>query len=678
MTVRQAGFVLVRLAVVWLVDAVSLLFAAFVIAGFTITGDTFGQRLQVALAAALFLGIINLLIRPLLLKLSMPLGFIGVFVVGLVINAAFLQLVARVMPAVTIEGFGAGFWSAILVAGVNTILTSFIPITHKGSYYQSLIIKQARQNMFAGGKTDKPGLLMLEVDGLSYSHFQKAMKAGWLPYLKEIMEKQGYRLSPVECGIPSMTSSCQAGIMFGDNDGIPAFRWLDKEKGKMMVSHMDAAVINSWYAKGKGLLRGGTGVNNMLAGDALRSPLTMATLKNASKAEQKARARDVYFLMLHPYFFMRTLFLFFVDVGVELAEAFGQWAAKTEPRQNRLHNAYPLMRSAVTVICRDLQMALVGMDVLRGSPALYTTYAGYDEVAHHSGPATKDAYRTLKQFDAEVERLVEVAVKRAPRPYTLIILSDHGQSQGKTFEQRYGVTLKEFIEQKIPKGTQVAQTAGGDNGMVSVAAMGGELNNLQTQGTGGKVSQAMMKPAEQALKRGVEARDKDQAKEPLEITVCGSGNLAQVYFTFMKKRVSVEMLNKRYPGLLEALIKHAGVGLVIGYTEKGGSIGYGKQGTVYLENGKVNGKNPLKPYGEVELRRKQLERLASFKNNGDLTVVSTVYPDGSVAAMEELIGNHGGVGGEQTEAFMFHPKWVKMPATTNAEDVFGVLNRLRV
>ena len=66
-----------------------------------------------------------------------------------------------------------------------------------------------------------------------------------------------------------------------------------------------------------------------------------------------------------------------------------------------------------------------------------------------------------------------------------------------------------------------------------------------------------------------------------------------------------------------------------------------------------------------------------FPNAGDLMVISTVYPDGTVAALEELIGNHGGLGGEQTDAFIFHPPGLAVGPTRNAIDVFQILNDFR-
>jgi len=84
---------------------------------------------------------------------------------------------------------------------------------------------------------------------------KKALDDGLLPTLSQMIEEEGYQLSRVDCGLPSQTSACQAGILFGDNYDIPAFRWYDKDKQKLMVSGTDAAEINQRYAKGNGLLR---------------------------------------------------------------------------------------------------------------------------------------------------------------------------------------------------------------------------------------------------------------------------------------------------------------------------------------------------------------------------------------------------------------------------------------
>ncbi len=72
-------------------------------------------------------------------------------------------------------------------------------------------------------------------------------------------------------------------------------------------------------------------------------------------------------------------------------------------------------------------------------------------------------------------------------------------------------------------------------------------------------------------------------------------------------------------------------------------------------------------------RARQLRRLADFENSGDLILNSTLYQDGTVAALEELIGNHGGLGGEQTDAYMFHPGDMHVPETSNSYEFKSIL-----
>jgi hypothetical protein len=115
----------------------------------------------------------------------------------------------------------------------------------------------------------------------------------------------------------------------------------------------------------------------------------------------------------------------------------------------------------------------------------------------------------------------------------------------------------------------------------------------------------------------------------------------------------------------------------VAYEDDGTAVAYGKGGSRNLHTGAVNGGDPLVPYGDPSLRAEQMRRLADFPHSGDLTVISTVYPDGTVAALEELIGSHGGMGGEQTDAFIFHPADMPVAETKNSADVFHILNARR-
>ncbi len=681
-----------RFITLWIVDGLSLLITAVIFPGFTFTStNSSGPVLMEAFAAAFLLSIVNLLIRPLVLLLARPLGFIAVFVLGFLVNAAALLITAYLLPVFEVGGWLSAIVGGLVFAAINIILTGILDVNDEGSFYQGLIERLAKKQSYADIDPEKRGLVMLEIDGLSYHHMKKAIADGRLPTLTRLMKKQGYQLTRVDCGIPSQTSACQAGIMFGDNSDIPAFRWYDKDQQKLYVSGSDASELNGRYAKGNGLMRGGSSINNMLNGDAEKSLLTLAGLFDAADDEKKKRAEDVYLLMLNPYFLTRTIVLFLVDAAREVWEGRQQRRKDVQPRLNRMAHGYPFVRAATTVFMRDIAANLAELDIIRGAPSIYVTWPGYDEVAHHSGPWTNDAFKVLATYDSVIARVLKTIQEKAPRPYDLIILSDHGQSFGPTFKQRYGLSLKAFIEQQLPQGTTVSQSMGGDTGVTSLTAVSGELENIQQSGVGSAGGRAIAKRGQKALDKSAKKQEEKAGdpghEQPAQVTAYGSGNLAQVYFDLYPRKITLNELDDAYPGMVPALVDHPGIGIVCGYAEDGTPVVLGKQGQRNLDTGAVTGIDPLLPYApagvnahghaDLDTRIWQIKRVMDFPHAGDLMVISMVYADGTVAALEELIGNHGGLGGEQTDAFLFHPADMAVPPTRNSIDVFHILNGRR-
>ena len=680
----------IRFLIVWLVDGVSLLGTAAVLPAVTFSAPTTGQMVLAAFGAAFVLGVVNVLIRPLILLLARPLGFVAVFVVGFFVNGVALLITAWLLPTFAIDTLFSAILGALFFAAINTVLTNVLDIEQEGSFYQAMVERQARQNMFEleeGALTR--GLVMLEIDGLSYHHLHAALKNGRMPAMARLMRERGYTLSRFDCGLPSQTSACQAGILYGDNDDIPAYRWLDKEQGRLYVSRDDAAEINARFSNGHGLVRGGTSIGNLLSGDAAKSLLTLSDLTGGELSERQARAEDIYLLMLNPYFLTRTLLFFSVDVVRELIQGWRQRLRGDWPRVNRIKRAYPLLRAASTVLMREISTQLVMLDIVRGAPAIYVTWPGYDEVAHHSGPWSTDAMGVLETYDNVVARVLRAIDNKAPRPYDLILLSDHGQSFGATFLQRYGQTLKEFIEEQLPSGTSVSQVMTGETGASPITAVSSELGNITAQGVGGKTGRAVARGSRQLLddSAAYSARSGDGTTLPAAVTAYGSGNLAQVYFDLLPRKITIRELELAYPGMVDALIAHEGIGLVCGYADDGTPLAFSRDGVRNLHTGEVQGMDPLLPYAPadpaarghatLETRVWQVRRVMDFPHAGDLMVISSVYPDGTVAALEELIGNHGGLGGEQTDAFLFHPADMHVGPTRSANEIFHLLNARR-
>ncbi len=390
-------------------------------------------------------------------------------------------------------------------------------------------------------------------------------------------------------------------------------------------------------------------------------------------------------LMLDPYFLTRELALFFWEVGRELWEGWQQKRKNVYPRLNRLEHGYPFLRAAMCTLTRDLSAQVATLDMMRGAASIYMLYLGYDEVAHHSGPWTSDAFGDLKRLDGTLAHLRKVVKEKAPRAYDFIILSDHGQSFGPTFKQRYGVSIKEFIEQQLPEGTTVEQSIGGDTGAVGLQGVAGELANMQTNEGSNAVGNAVARQGQKLAQKGANVEETKGSDAPAQVLAYGSGNAAQVYFDLFPRKIKLSELEAAYPGMVDALVQHEGLGMVLGYEDDMSVVVLGKGGRRNLYTGEVVGDDPVAPYaaaegvGEasIDMRVWQLRRVMDFAHAGDLWLISTLYPDGTVAALEELIGSHGGVGGEQTDAFIFHPPDMEVPPTRNSIDVFHILDKHR-
>jgi len=670
---------LTRLLIMTVVEGLSLLLMVWIIPGIKITTEGSSSALTEAISIAIVLAILNGLVRPILVLLTLPISILTLGLFTLVINALMLLLASAFLPFFQVDDFWAALGGAVILSAANTLITSLISIDDDHSFYDGVVQWISRRKLQTEEADPGRGIIMLEIDGLSYQRMQRALDQGIMPTAKRLVKTGNHALAHTDCGLPSQTSACQAGIMYGDNYNIPAFRWYDKEQGRLYVSNnfKDAAEINGRYANGQGLLRNGTSINNLMAGDASKAILTMSMLLEGPEEVDRRSPEDMYLVFVNPYFFTRALVLTIWDILVELFQGARQRIRNTWPRINRLEKAYPLLRGVTNVFMRDVSTYTVILDIIRGSPAIYTTYVGYDEVAHHAGPDTEDAMDTLRGIDKQLERVLDVIERKAPRPYDVFVLSDHGQSYGATFYQRYGLTLSQHLESLLGGEAKVTEIDATENAQGHANVLLAEINNLQGSRKTGRVTDAALAQAARTLERQMEPDEVPPALMDSAVIACVSGNLANVYFDLHAGKVSQAELNAAHPGLLETLVNHEGIGLVVAYGETGDPWVLGKSGARNLQTGQVMEGDPLEAYGDPDFRARQLLRLAGFPHAGDLVVISTLYPDGQVAAFEELVGCHGGLGGQQTDSFLFHPADMEVPPTSNSADIFHILNARR-
>jgi hypothetical protein len=308
---------------------------------------------------------------------------------------------------------------------------------------------------------------------------------------------------------------------------------------------------------------------------------------------------------------------------------------------------YPLMRAAMCVFVRDLIVSGVLTDMMRGRPAVYATFSSYDEVAHHSGLERADTLEALRKLDDRFAQ-IESARRHAPRPYEIVVLSDHGQTQGATFKQRNGYGLDELVERSLSRG-EVSGIAGGDEQSSMVGLAVGEATGKQ----------------QKRAKNDVSDRD---------AIVLGSGNLGLVYLMKERRRLTLEELDTRHPRLLPALREHPHVGWLLVHSAEHGPVALGARGAHYLAEGRIEGKDPLAPFSPTAPLH--LLRTSGFAHVADIMVGSFYDPElDEGCAFEELICFHGGIGGLQARPFILHPAHLEIPAgpIIGAASVHGIL-----
>jgi uncharacterized membrane protein YvlD (DUF360 family) len=616
----------VRLVVSWLVAAAALMVAAAIVPGVSID-DFWG-----ALAVAVVIAVLNALVPPMIAALRLPFMLLLGFVLVLVADAFMLLLADRLTDAtISVDSFGWALLAALVASAVGLVFEIVIGTNDDDTYTLRVIQRIARKSG-ERVETDVPGIVFLEIDGLALPVLRQAMRDGNASNMARWLAEDSHRLTEWETDLSSQTGASQAGILLGSNEDIPAFRWVEKETATMMTCSAppDCAEIERRHATGIGLLtNGGASRGNLLSGEAEYMILTV------SKIEAEMRANPGYRAFLANGFNVtRALVLFVWEVILEWVAAARAVRRDIRPRGHR-GGIYPLMRAAMCVIVRDLIVYGVLTDMMKGRPAMYATFSSYDEVAHHSGLQRADTLEALRKLDEQFGR-IDRARRYAPRPYEIVVLSDHGQTQGATFKQRNGYGLDDLVERSLSRG-DVTEIAGGDEQDSMVGHALGEATG----------------------RTGKKKRPKNDISDR-EVIVLGSGNLGLVYLMEERRRLTLEELTERHPELIPALRGHQHVGWVLVRSAEHGPVVLGARGARYLADGRVEGEDPLALFSPNAPAH--LSRTDGFAHAPDILVGS--FYDSALdegCAFEELISFHGGIGGFQTRAFILHPVDLPVP-----------------
>jgi uncharacterized membrane protein YvlD (DUF360 family) len=638
---------------VWVVASATLAVLAAVLPDFRLESPGGDSPTQVAVTAGLgagAFGVLSALVWPLLVRalLLVPALVLGALVFFL--NGSLLLVALSLTPHGRAEVAPA---TAVVIAAVMSAASSAtstaLAVRDDAAYGRRLARLAGRRRRHTG---DPPlprtsGTVFLQLDGVGHDVLRDALTSAppAMPTLASWLDGS-HRLTAWRTDWSSQTGASQLAILHGSNHDVPAFRWYEKETGQVMVCNRpsSAAELERRAVRRTGcaglLVNDGASRGNLFTGGAEQSALVMSV---AARRAEFTRSRSGYFAYFSdPANSVRTAWSFAAEVGREITESTAARLRRDRPRIKR-GGLYPLLRAFATVVERDVAVAAVVGDMLAGRAAVYADLVAYDEVAHHSGPRSRDARKVLARLDRSI-RLIADAARYAPRPYRIVLLSDHGQSGGATFEGAYGTGLRALVRagcgltehpDPVP-GRRAARRRGGAEARTAART-------------------ALRRP-----ERGRRAEEAECDGPPSEPVVLASGNLGLVAFPDIAGRATMEELQRRCPDLLPTLTEHPGIGFVLVRSADRGPVVLGRDGRHELATGRVTGSDPLAPFGPGAAAA--VLRADAFPHTADLMVNSACDPaTGTVHAFEEQAGSHGGLGGPQTRPFLFHPAELPLP-----------------
>jgi len=656
---------------VFLVQMLTLFILPYFLSGFTYDSlrSLFVLTIVLAITQSLFWWVFIYLFSWLPVWLFPILTFL--------LNGALFFRIGDLVKGIYIADRATGLWIAIWLTVVNAILAEFLSIDDDSRFDRNVVHKMVKRrgNITT---TEVPGFLFLEIDGLGEKVIRRAVAEGHMPTLKRWIDLGNHKLIGWETDFTSQTGAMQTGILLGNNTDVPAYRWWDKTQGKTIMSGnpKDAMAIEARNSIGKGLCSdGGSSRGNMFSGDAAESMLTFSTILS-----KRDRGPGFFFYLFSPYVIFHILTKFVIELFKEWWQASLQRRRKDKYITSARNFSYAFLRAGLGPVLHDLITFTVISDVLRGLPATYALFSAYDDLGHFAGTETPEAFEALGETDHYFAR-IERALEEAPRPYHVVVLSDHGQSIGPTFKTAHGVSLEDLVKGHISGEAKLLTTEETNEAWDNINAILTESSNSQTRTS--KLMKRMMarKERDGMVAIGPERDPKevlDESAKNANIVVYGSGSSGLVYFTDSKERLTLEQIGEAHPGIVLGLSQHPGIGFVLVKSAEHGSMAIGKKGVYYLDKDTMEGENPLADYGPNAAMH--LRRESSFSNCPDIIVNAVLDPKTEeIAGFENQVGHHGGMGGPQNHAFILYPAELPYDGkpVVGAEQVYKLLRGWR-
>jgi len=327
---------------------------------------------------------------------------------------------------------------------IGRIETSLRRLRRKLS--RSLWLARLLRLPLSEGAPTRPGLIMIQIDGLSQPQFERALKRGELPFLRRLIKREHYQLHAHYSGLPSTTAAVQAELFYGVKGAVPAFSFRDHESQRIvrMYEPDAAARIEALYTSAghEPLLKDGSAYSDNFTGGAAESHFCPSSMGWGPALRAANPLVLLAFLLSNLYSFLRVAVLLLLEFGLALVDVVrGLSRGHDFARELKFIAA----RVGISILLRELCVIGGKIDIARGLPIIHINFLGYDEQSHRRGPRSLFAHWTLKGIDDAVARLWRAANQSEWRHYEVWIYSDHGQAKVTSYHKAQGYSLNEAV-----------------------------------------------------------------------------------------------------------------------------------------------------------------------------------------------------------------------------------------
>ncbi len=500
------------------------------------------------------------------------------------------------------------------------------------------------------------GFIILQIDGLSFIDLQKAFKYRYMPFLSRIYRNKKIAIKEMKTGLPSNTPYTQANMFYDKPESIPGFRWFIKSQKKNMTFKLpDTAVyVDKQYDFSKAILKGGTCYVSLLSGGADEGLFTLSRAFEKERGDRLFGLRVLGLTLINIVTILNMLWLSLKEFYREIRD-FLLYTFKKQIQRGE--GFFPLVRIVNNVIFREISVWAIIRDIKRSMPYIYMDFTIYDENAHQRGPDRKNVLHVLRDIDTNIRQIYRAARRNREIKYDIFVLSDHGQTFSIPYSYVNDGTFEDFVKNTIKEQAVAGDKYAEDwNSNVLKFARDIQQKIFPTKTVNymaGKLGSSIEKSATKRIR----AESQAMPEKKQEVIVKYSGPMAHIYFPELLGKADTEHIEIDQPGLIQAIMRHKDIE-IIACRNKNEKIILGKNGILVKESEKdlytVKGTNPLNCYEDTHFAYEEIMSLLDRQDSGDLIVFSR-YSNNFTINFEEQLSAHGGMGGNQNNAFFACP-----------------------